>query len=178
MIITDFTTAHHLPLPWARQVQFIPHLISWIQSGPKNCIHSTHQYKGAVCILFLGHSVFILIHLPIYGKVLKEFPLSLPMSHQRISPRPRPLYVVWNMVKFLLQGTLRNSPNQQAGGPPIVGCHRLLILYIRNYFPYWRSFLLPQPEDTPCHDGGDPLITVSKDLQPLFHGQAVWRWRN
>jgi hypothetical protein len=27
-------------------------------------------------------------------------------------------------------------PNPQAGGPPLVGCPRLLIQYIRSYPPY------------------------------------------
>jgi len=34
-----------------------------------------------------------------------------------------------------------------AGGPTLVGCPRLLIQYIRIYRPFWRSLLLPQPED-------------------------------
>jgi hypothetical protein len=35
----------------------------------------------------------------------------------------------------------------QSGRPPLVGCPRLLILYIRSYPPYWRPFLHPQPEE-------------------------------
>ena len=33
----------------------------------------------------------------------------------------------------------------QAGGPPFVGCPRLLIQYIRSCPPYWSPFLHPQP---------------------------------
>jgi len=47
----------------------------------------------------------------------------------------------------------------QAGGPPLVGCPRPLIQYIHSYPPYWRPFLHPQPEDTPCRGDRDPLIT-------------------
>jgi hypothetical protein len=30
-------------------------------------------------------------------------------------------------------------PNPQAGGPPLVGCPRLLIQYIRSYSPYLEA---------------------------------------
>ena len=49
------------------------------------------------------------------------------------------------------------SPKPQAGGPPLVGCSRLLIQFIRSYPPYRRSFLYPQPEDAPCRGDRDPL---------------------
>ena len=47
-----------------------------------------------------------------------------------------------------------------SGGPPLVGCSRLFIQYIRSYHPYCRPFLHPQPEDSPCRGDRDPLITV------------------
>jgi len=49
----------------------------------------------------------------------------------------------------------------EAGGPPLVGCARLLIQYIGSYPPFWRLFLHPQPEDAACHSDRDPLITVT-----------------
>ena len=61
---------------------------------------------------------------------------------------------------FLWRGVVDNSPNPQAGGPPLVGCPRLLIQYTRSYPPYWRPFLHPQPEDAPCRGDRDPLITA------------------
>ena len=60
---------------------------------------------------------------------------------------------------FLRWGVVSSSPNPQAGGPPLVGCLRPLIRYIRTYPPYWRPFLHPQPEDAPCRGDSDPLIT-------------------
>jgi hypothetical protein len=60
---------------------------------------------------------------------------------------------------FLWWGVVSTSPNSQAVGPPLVGCPRLLIQYIRSYPPYWRPFLHPQPEDTPCCGDRDPLNT-------------------
>ena len=61
---------------------------------------------------------------------------------------------------FSRGGFVSPSPNPQAGGPPLVGCSRLLIQYIRTYPPYRRPFLHPQPEDAPCRGDRDPLITV------------------
>ena len=49
-------------------------------------------------------------------------------------------------------------PNLQAGGPPLFGCRKLLIQYIRNYRPHLRQFLQPQSEDATCCDDRDPLI--------------------
>ena len=53
-------------------------------------------------------------------------------------------------MDVLQGGVVSTSPNPQAGGPPLVGCPRLLIQFIRSYPPYRRLFLYPQPEDTPC----------------------------
>jgi len=41
---------------------------------------------------------------------------------------------------FLQGGVVRASPNPQAGGPPLVGCPRLLIQFIRSYPPYRKQF--------------------------------------
>jgi len=41
-------------------------------------------------------------------------------------------------VSVLQGGVVSTSPNPQAGGPPLVGCSRLLIQFIRSYPPYWR----------------------------------------
>jgi hypothetical protein len=63
-------------------------------------------------------------------------------------------WIFLNMV-FLWGGVVSASPNPQAGGPPFVGCPRLLIQYIRSYPPYRRPFLHPQPEDAPCRGDRD-----------------------
>ena len=55
-------------------------------------------------------------------------------------------------------------PNPHTGGPPLVSCLRLLIQYIRNYPPYWRTFLHLQPEDAPCNCDRDPLIMGTDSL--------------
>ena len=62
---------------------------------------------------------------------------------------------------FSRGGVVSTSPNPLAGGPPLVGCPRLLIQYIRGYPPYRRPFLHPQPEDAPCRGDRDPLIHTS-----------------
>ena len=66
---------------------------------------------------------------------------------------------LWMFLNIsVLQGrVVSTSPNPQAGGPPLVGCPRLLIQFIRSYPPYRRPFLYPQPEDMPCRCDRDPL---------------------
>jgi len=60
-------------------------------------------------------------------------------------------------ISVLQGGVVSTSPNPEAGGPPLVGCTRLLIKFIRSYPPYRRPFLYPQPEDAPCRGDRDPL---------------------
>jgi hypothetical protein len=66
--------------------------------------------------------------------------------------------VSMNITKpgFSRGGLLAPRPTE-AGGPPLVGCTRLLIQFIRSYPPYRRPFLHPQPEDAPCRGDRDPL---------------------
>jgi len=61
---------------------------------------------------------------------------------------------------FLRWGVVSTSLNTKAGGPPLVGCPRLLIQYIHSYPQYWRPFLHPQTEDAPCRGGREPLNSV------------------
>ena len=44
------------------------------------------------------------------------------------------LHVFLNM-NVVQGGVVSTSPNPQAGGPPLVGCPRLLIQFIRSYPP-------------------------------------------
>jgi len=64
-------------------------------------------------------------------------------------------FVTWYILR---RGVVNTSPKPLAGGPPLVGCPRLLFQYIRSYSPYWRPFLHPQPEDAPCSGDRDRLI--------------------
>ena len=68
---------------------------------------------------------------------------------------------------FSRGGVVGASPNPQVGGPPLVGCLRLFIQFIRSYLPYRRPFLNPQPEDAPCRDDRDPQTRFEAEL-PLF----------
>ena len=62
---------------------------------------------------------------------------------------------------FSWGGDVSASPNPQAGGPPLVGCPRLFIQFIRCHPPYRRPFLHPQPEDAPCPGDRDPQTRLS-----------------
>jgi hypothetical protein len=65
---------------------------------------------------------------------------SMLRSYQRISPGLRHFKTFRNNKKFLWWGVVGPMPNHQARGPPLVGCPRLLIQYIRSYPPYLEDF--------------------------------------
>jgi hypothetical protein len=88
-----------------------------------------------------------------------EWGSSLPpdcfVSRGSISTRE--YYLTWVFTGRVVS----TSPNPQAGGPPLVGCPRLLIQFIRSYPSYRRPFLHPQSEDAPCRGDRDPLTIDS-----------------
>ena len=67
---------------------------------------------------------------------------------------------------FWRWGVVSTSLNPQAGWPPLVGCQRLLIQYIRSYLPYGRLFLpsenwrraMPWWQGPPPHMGTSSLL--------------------
>jgi hypothetical protein len=65
-------------------------------------------------------------------------------------------YLTWVFTGRVIS----TSPNPQVRGPPLVGCPRLLIQFIRSYPPYRRPFLHLQPEDAPCRVDRNPLNMV------------------
>ena len=60
----------------------------------------------------------------------------------RIVLSPEEASCMWMSLNInVLQGrVVSTSPNTQARGPPLVGCPRLLIQFIRSYPPYRRPF--------------------------------------
>ena len=81
-----------------------------------------------------------------------RFPPSGGVVYLRIVLSPEQASHLWMFLNnvFFTGRVFITSPNPQAGGPPLVGCPRLLIKFIRSYPPYRRPFLYPQPEDAPC----------------------------
>ena len=80
----------------------------------------------------------------------------------RVSAQVRGFLYDCSITRYIFYGEelLVPRPTPQAGGPPLVGCPRLLIQYIRSHPPYRRPFLHPQPEDAPCRGDRDPLTTT------------------
>ena len=131
---------------WFADSQEIPR-ISW----NLKVHYRTHKRPPPVSILGQPNSV----HIPT-SHLLEIHPNIIHPSTPR-SPQWSPTRECF-LTKFLLQGgVVRTSPNPQAGGPPLVGCPRLLIQFIRSYPPYRRPFLYPQPEDAPCRGDRDPI---------------------
>ena len=81
---------------------------------------------------------------------------------------------------FLRWGVVSTSPKFQAGGPPLVGCPRLLIQYICSYPPYWRPFLHLQPPQVACRGDRDPLTMElkipDKIILPLKWVSYIGMW--
>jgi len=69
---------------------------------------------------------------------------------------------------FSRRGAASTSLNLQAGEPPFFGFPRQPIKYIRNYPPYLRPSLRPQPQDAPCRGDRDPLITIGTGGEHLW----------
>ena len=96
--------------------------------------------------------------------------------HYRTNKRPPPVSILqmWMCMWMFLNisvlegGVVSNSPNPQAGEPPLVGCPRLLIQFIRSYPPYRRLFLSPQPEDAPCRGDRDPLHGIIREVYCIY----------
>jgi hypothetical protein len=57
---------------------------------------------------------------------------------QRSHPSKRP-FVTFRKKLISLQWGFDPMPNPQAGGPPLMGCPRLLIQYIYRYLPYLEA---------------------------------------
>jgi hypothetical protein len=73
-----------------------------------------------------------------------HIPLQLLMLYWRIGLIPSLLTLFRNMINFLRWGVFSISHQQPlppfpAGGPPLVGCQRLLVQYIRSYLPQMEA---------------------------------------
>jgi len=83
---------------------------------------------------------------------------------------------------FLRRGVVSTSPKPQPGGPPRVGCPRLLIQYIRSYPPNWMPFLRVYRVLVGKPEGRRPLgrprsrweDNIRMDLRELGCGCVDW----
>ena len=114
-----------------------------------------------------------------------------PKVHYRTHKRPPPVKLspeqasricVFLNISVLQGGVVSTSSNPQAGEPPLVGCPRLLIQFIRSYPPYRRPFLYPQPEDAPCRDDRDTLLVWhnfdSRDTYSIYYIKNNYMFRH
>jgi len=143
----------YLLTPWSRVLekltgsaasQEIPHIFGTRSSSPYS------QVPAACCVVPPLETLSPPPGDPSRGVVYLRIVLSPEEASRHVS-----------ITKHLFSwgGVVSTSPNPQAGGPPLVGCPRLLIQFIRSYPPYQRPFFHPQPEDAPCCGDRDPLIT-------------------
>ena len=146
--ITALTSVRHISLSWARPIQSIyPHPTSW-----RSILLLTFQVPIFIPLCLLRDAS------PGNTPPPPGDP-SVGVVSLRIVLSPEQALHLWMFLNIsVLQGrVVSTSPNPQAGGPLLIGCPRLLIQFIRNYPPYRRPFLYPQPEDAPCRGDRDPL---------------------
>ena len=92
---------------------------------------------------------------------------ALLWSYQRISRNPRHMYLFRNKASFYGEELLPPRPHPKLGTTPCRLC-ATTYSYIRNYLPYLRQYLHPQPEDAPCRADRDRLITESTTIYRTY----------
>jgi hypothetical protein len=121
-----------------------------IQEIPNNCKEpegsspcsqqpSTGSYPEPVRSIhtipsYLSKIDFNIVHPPTSWS--SKWSLSFWLSHQRLDPLSNESVHIRGFLWIFVTITVRScspTPNPQAGGPPLVGCPRLLIQYIRSY---------------------------------------------
>jgi hypothetical protein len=94
------------------------------------CCEGCTLWRSSLCSLLQSPTT------PFSSALCSETPLS--KSFQRICQTTKPRKKFPNT--FLLRwGAVSNSPIPLAGGPPLVGCPRFLIQYIRSYPSYLEA---------------------------------------
>jgi len=90
---------------------------------------------------------------------LSQLDPVLSLGRTKGSGQVRELFECFVIWYFQRQGVVSTSPNFQAGGPPLVGCPRLLIQYIPSSYPPY----LPQPTPIICLNI-DRLVFVAETV--------------
>ena len=82
------------------------------------------------------------------------------LDHTKQSVQAQGTCICFATRSFLWCGVLCTSQKPKAGEPPLGGCPRLLIQYIRSYPPYLWPFPYQHPVYAPCCDDRDLLIVT------------------
>jgi hypothetical protein len=106
---------------------------------------------------------------PISWRSILLYRILRPFSIAQVVPAPSQMFMFREYASVYVEELSSPRSTPQAGGPPLVGCPRLLIQYIRSYTAYWRPFLRPQREDAPCRGDRHPLI-----MDSLIHTQNIF----
>ena len=143
-----------------------------------SCIHNSPppvHFLPQIDPIHARPSRFSKIHFNIIHVFKSHIRFPLLCLYRRITLIPR-LFWMWCNMIFLRWGVVSASPNTQAEGPPLVGCPRLLIQYIRSYAPYLeavpppatRGRAMPLWQGPSYHCDRDPVITL------WVHVQIKW----
>jgi hypothetical protein len=103
------------------------------------CRSATHEFPNILCHRRF-RPVFKIASYPEPGESSPHHPTSL-RSILILSSDLRLFLFAFNnkLLSFLRWALVSPTPNHQAGGPPLVGCPRLLIQYVRSYPTYTEA---------------------------------------
>jgi hypothetical protein len=112
---------------------------------------------------------------PYFPKILLLYPFSIPISFQKMCPRPYTTFC--NKLVFHNEEWLAPLLNPQAEGLSLVGCPQLLIQYICTNYPYLEDISSIYNPRT-CHAVvTDIHITWTQTrqwLQPLMKNNGLY----
>ena len=86
-----------------------------------------------------------------YTKLFNTYPFPIACTIPKYHSIPWPCKMFHNILRFYDEELLAPCPTPKLDDYPLSG-------WSSSYPPYWKPFLRPQPEDTPCRGDMDPLI--------------------
>ena len=90
-----------------------------------------------------------------------HIPFPLLSSYRKISPVPRSVCMICNMVTFC-EELLAPCPNPKLGNHPLSAVHDCLFNILAATLHIWKPFPQQQPADAPCRGDRNPLTTCQK----------------
>jgi hypothetical protein len=159
--ITASTTARHLSLSWARSIQSVP-LFYFSKINFNTYYLLTYAWLCQVVSIFQVSPPKPCMHL--------FFPPWVFGLYWRISPSPRLLWLVPNMLKFLRWGVVswRTTTCRLSWTAYSIYSHLLSISAGRSS--------IRQPEDAPCRSDRDPFITLTGTHLRMWQG-PTYQWQ-
>jgi hypothetical protein len=146
---------HHIL--WNQKVQYhihkhLPSVPVLSQINPVSALHPTSS--RSVLMLFC--------HLSLSLGITSPFSIIYVMPNDHSNSE-----ALWN-GKFLWWGVLSTLPNPRLADHLLLAVRNCLFDIFAAAIHFWRPFLQPQPENTPCHGDRDPFIAGRFSIVNIF----------